>query len=154
LNWATAVNNLGSGLNGTVNALGNAIGGAITAIAGKLGIAASHVYMVLVRQMIITGAMETIIGFILTLAGIIILAKTCKFIMHVMQRCEADKDYAEASEIIGCVFGIIAVIVFLGIGLPFLILGIPMVLNPEFAAMQWIVNVVHTINTPQAVTPQ
>jgi hypothetical protein len=115
--------------NTELNQLGSAMNQAISAIASKMGIAASHVYLILVRQMLIYGVLETAIGAALLVTGIVSLVHFVRF----LKSDEAD----DGGTITLCVFGII---ILFGVGIGLFADGLPLLINPEFAAIQWIVN--------------
>ena len=111
----------------------------IDKLAAKLGVAAEHVYGVLVKQAFATGVTDSIIGFVFlmiaVIAGVIITKMTIK--MYGERHCNWDYEW----------FFVVLAVGFLvvppgGFGIYAITEGIKALINPEYYAIKEILDTI------------
>lgn len=107
----------------------------IDKLAAKLGVAAEHVYGVLVKQAVVEGATKLGVAFIFALVAVVISI----IIVRVLKRT----DNKVTNEIFdGIVWGIIIGVVLLVLSIIIASSGIKAVLNPEYYAIKEILDTI------------
>ncbi|ATH93343.1 hypothetical protein ACH95_00840 [Bacillus glycinifermentans] len=111
----------------------------IDKLAAKLGVAAEHVYGVLVKQAFATGVTDSIIGFVFlmiaVIAGVIITKMTIK--MYGERHCNWDYEWF----FVALTFGL-SVVLPGGFGIYAITEGIKGLINPEYYAIKEILDTI------------
>ncbi|MFF2413499.1 hypothetical protein [Bacillus safensis] len=110
----------------------------IDKLAAKLGVAAEHVYGVLVKQAMANGITDVIIGLVVTTILIAVFSAGKKaFVKSNISSGMDILDWSMFTAVVG-----IAVVVGFGFGLSFLTDGIKAVINPEYYAIKEILDTI------------
>ena len=121
---------------------------ALTPLADKIGQGAAHLYGVYARQMLAEGIAELVIMAFLLILGIGALVQFLKVFLHLDQWQREDRHYASLKEEAGfrlVIFGISAIVA-IAFGCVLLFDGVTKVVNPEYAAIQRLVETVRGTN--------
>jgi len=107
----------------------------IDVLGAKFGTTGAHLWDIIVRQQVINGFTDVIIGVIATLLGIGLFLWGYKAIREATKKDQEPSEFA----IFNVVLGPIGIIV----GAAILIKGITFIINPEFHALKFILSQIH-----------